>query len=84
LTVDAYVEPSFTAGAFDFWAQTVSGVVGNLAAGTYDVGLCTLSQSANALNGFDATSIMVAQTQSGVANLASKALRPPNRALRQR
>jgi hypothetical protein len=46
----------------------VSGVVGNLTAGQYNIGLCAEFQSANTLNGLGQVSILMAQTASGVSS----------------
>lgn len=54
---------------FTFYdAQSVSGVVGNLGAGHYYVGLCAKAQSPNLINGPVTASIILAQTTSGVTS----------------
>lgn len=68
----ARVEPQFTAAANAFFAQTVSGVVGNLAAGSYDVGLCTSQETSNVLQGLASTSVLVAETTSGVSAFSQR------------
>ena len=60
--------PQFTTGAFDTFAETVSGVVGNLAPGSYDVGLCTSFETSNVLNSNFWGTVIVSQTQSGVSS----------------
>jgi hypothetical protein len=70
-----YVEPEFVAGADDFFAQSVSGDVGNLSAGTYYVGLCAENQS-DVYNGIASVTITVAQTPSGVAYDSPRASAP--------
>lgn len=62
----ARVQPAFAAAAGTFFAQTVSGVVGNLAAGDYHVGLCAEDQL-NLQNGGASVTIILAQTASGVS-----------------
>jgi hypothetical protein len=64
------VSPEFVAPAFSFFAQTVTGVVGNLAAGNYFVGVCTRSESSNVLHGDNSGSIVFAETRGGVSFLA--------------
>lgn len=65
LTPFAQVAPEFNATANSFFAQTVSGVVGNLAHGKYLVGLCARDQG-NVINGAASVTIVLAQTASGV------------------
>ena len=64
------VFPEFVAAAFSFFAQTVTGVVGNLSAGNYFVGVCTAFESSNVLHGSSSGSIVLGQTRSGVSFLA--------------
>lgn len=59
----AEVEPAFAATGY--FAQTVSGVVGNLAAGAYYVGVCAEDQT-GVVNGSASVTIEVAQTSEGV------------------
>jgi hypothetical protein len=59
------VEPDFVAPEDSFFAQTVSGDVGNLPSGSYLVGLCAEAQS-DMENGFATVTITLAQTASGV------------------
>jgi hypothetical protein len=59
------VEPEFTAPEDSYFAQTVSGDVGNLTAGNYDVGLCAEDQT-DVNNGQSFVTITLAQTTSGV------------------
>lgn len=66
------VEPEFAAAVFSYFAQTVSGVVGNLPGGTYTVGLCAESQH-GVLNGEASVTVEMAQTASGVSYDAVKA-----------
>jgi hypothetical protein len=68
----ARVQPAFAAAAGSFFAQTVSGVVGNLAAGNYRVGLCAEDQT-DVENGFASVTITLAQTASGVSFATTKA-----------
>jgi hypothetical protein len=65
LTNVSEVEPQFAAAANSFFAQTVSGDVGNLTAGNYDVGLCAEDQT-DVLNGQATVTVTMAQTTSGV------------------
>jgi hypothetical protein len=60
------VEPNFTAPAGSYFAQTVSGAVGNLAAGTYRVGVCTWFESGNAGHGHGTATVEVVQAQAAV------------------
>jgi hypothetical protein len=64
------VFPEFEASAFSYFAQTVSGVVGNLPAGNYFVGVCTASESSNVSHGANSGSIVFAETKSGVTFLS--------------
>jgi hypothetical protein len=59
------VEPEFLAAEDSFFAQTVSGDVGDLTAGKYHVGLCAEDQT-DVDNGEAAVTITMAQTTSGV------------------
>ena len=68
LTNVSFVEPNFQAPANSFIAQTVSGVVGNLAAGDYLIGMCQKAASANLVNGSGAGTIIMAETASGVSS----------------
>ncbi len=61
----SYIEPQFAAATDSYFAQTVSGVVGDLAAGTYSIGLCAEDQS-DVYNGLANVTITMAQTASGV------------------
>jgi hypothetical protein len=63
----SYLEPEFTAAADSYFAQTVSGDIGNLTAGNYDVGLCAELQT-DVLNGEANVTITMAQTTSGVTD----------------
>jgi hypothetical protein len=63
-----FIEPDFAAPAGSFFAQTVSGVIGNLTPGQYNVGLCANSESANTRNGFGNVSILMAETAAGVSS----------------
>jgi len=67
LTPVGFVFPEFTTPADSFFAQTVSGVVGNLTPGQYDVGLCASEQSANTANGHGNVTILMAETAAGVS-----------------
>jgi hypothetical protein len=66
------VEPQFAAGADSFFAQTVSGDVGNLTPGNYDVGLCAEDQT-DVLNGVASVTITMAQTATGVTYAGPRA-----------
>jgi hypothetical protein len=66
------VVPEFQAPVGNFFAQTVSGAVGNLAPGQYLVGLCAREQF-DVANGAAAVTILMAQTSSGVTHLAAPA-----------
>lgn len=55
------VQPDFTGDAGAYYAQTISGAIGNLRAGTYKVGICTDSESANVLHGFGYGTVLVVQ-----------------------
>jgi hypothetical protein len=70
-----FVEPEFVADEDSFFAQSVSGDVGNLAAGTYYVGLCAEEQS-DVDNGLASVTITLAQTTSGVNYDSPKAMAP--------
>lgn len=69
LTLTTYVDPNFTAPTDSFFAQTVTGVVGDGLKGTYDVGLCVKSQGSNAENGDKAMTVLIAETNKGVTQL---------------
>ena len=71
----SHVEPQFAAATDYFFAQSVSGDVGNLSAGSYYVGLCAEDQS-DVYNGLASVTITVAQTASGVAYDSPRALAP--------
>jgi hypothetical protein len=60
------VEPEFTASADSYFAQTVSGDVGDLASGDYFVGLCNDDQTSNMANGLATVTVTIAQTADGV------------------
>ena len=68
LTPVGLVLPEFATPPGSFFAQTVSGVVGNLAPGQYNVGLCAEGQSTNTANGHGQVSILMAETASGVSS----------------
>jgi hypothetical protein len=68
LTNVGFVFPEFTTPTGSFFAQTVSGAVGNLTPGQYNVGLCAQEQSANTANGHGNVSILMAETASGVSS----------------
>jgi hypothetical protein len=61
------LEPEFAAAQDSYFAQTVSGDIGNLTAGNYDVGLCAELQT-DVLNGEANVTITMAQTTSGVTD----------------
>jgi hypothetical protein len=65
-----YVGPQFTLPANSYVAQTVSATVGNLSAGTYNLGLCTMQESSNVEHGDGHGTIILAQTQSGSSSPA--------------
>jgi hypothetical protein len=66
--------PLFAAAQGYFFDETVSGVVGNLPAGDYYVGLCAEEQE-NVVNGLASVTITTAQTSSGVSSDGIKAAR---------
>jgi hypothetical protein len=66
------VVPEFTSPADSFFAQTVSGDVGNLSPGQYEVGLCVESETSNTANGAGSVTITLAQTSSGVTYLGPR------------
>jgi hypothetical protein len=68
LTNVSFVEPNFQAPKDSFFAQTVSGIVGNLAPGDYLIGMCQENASANLENGNGAGTIIMAETASGVSS----------------
>jgi len=55
------VQPDFTGDASAYYAQTISGAVGNLSPGTVKVGICTDSESANVIHGFGYGTVLVVQ-----------------------
>jgi hypothetical protein len=59
MVTDEYDEPAFVTVEDSYFAQSVSGAVGNLAAGTYYVGLCAEDQS-DVANGVATVTITVA------------------------
>ena len=63
LSLAARVTPSFAASANSYFAQTVSGVVGNLPPGSYDVGICTGFESPTLLHGDFWGTVIVGQTR---------------------
>jgi Collagen triple helix repeat (20 copies) len=63
--------PEFLSSGGSYYPTTVSGVVGNLPAGTYSVGLCAADQS-GFTNGLAVVTIMLAQTSSGVTSSGAK------------
>ena len=67
ITSVSEVDPEFAAPAFSFFAQTVSGIVGNLPGGTYTIGLCEHQFTGNIADGDSALSLVMAQTASGVS-----------------
>lgn len=67
--VNHNLEPAFQAPANSYFTQTVSGVVGNLAAGDYIIGMCQENDTANLLIGFGAGTIIMAETASGVSSV---------------
>jgi len=64
----SHVFPDFVAPTSSYFAQATTGVVGGLQ-GTYDVGLCVKSETSNAHNGNKGVSVLVAETNKGVATL---------------
>jgi hypothetical protein len=66
--------PLFAAAQDYFFDETVSGVVGNLPAGDYYIGLCAEDQE-NVVNGLASVTITMAQTSSGVSYEGVKAAR---------
>ncbi|HTU28052.1 MAG TPA: hypothetical protein VMF07_01635 [Solirubrobacteraceae bacterium] len=67
------VVPEFVAAEDSYFAQTVSGVVGGLAKGTYYIGLCAVDQT-DVNNGAASVTILLAQTTSGVSDDAHAAV----------
>jgi collagen triple helix repeat protein len=61
----SYVIPQFAAAAQSYFAQSVSGDVGDLSPGDYYVGLCASDQN-DVLNGAATVTITMAETASGV------------------
>ena len=57
-----HIYPEFTAPSDSYFAQTVTGFVAHIGAGTYDVGLCVMEESANAENGRYTSSILTVRT----------------------
>jgi hypothetical protein len=57
-----HVSPDFVAPTSSYFAQAVNGFVKGLPVGSYDVGVCVKSESANAYNGRYAHSVLVVQT----------------------
>jgi Collagen triple helix repeat (20 copies) len=78
-----YVVPQFAAAAGSFFAQSVSGDVGDLSEGDYYVGLCAEDQN-DVLNGLGSVTITMAETASGVTYDGVKAAprRPGRQQLR--
>jgi hypothetical protein len=73
ITLVNYLEPTFTAPAYDYSALPVTGDVGNLS-GTYVVGLCASDQT-NLSNGLAVVTITLAQTSSGLRTLSAATTR---------
>jgi hypothetical protein len=63
----ALVAPEFQAPTDSFFAQTVSGVVGNLSAGDYYVGLCSQDETTNVLHGATSATVLIGETAGGVS-----------------
>jgi hypothetical protein len=53
----------------------VSGVVGNLAAGDYQVGLCAMNETANVAHGSGGATVILAETQSGATTVSRRGSR---------
>jgi hypothetical protein len=66
ITDVTYVIPQFTAAAESFFAQSVSGDVGDLTPGDYYVGLCAEDQT-DVDNGAASVTITMAETSDGVS-----------------
>jgi hypothetical protein len=67
----ALVAPEFQAPTDSFFAQTVSGVVGNLPTGGYLVGLCSQDETSNVLHGAASGTVIMAETASGVSTAST-------------
>jgi Collagen triple helix repeat (20 copies) len=80
LTMVSYVTPQFQAATGSFFAQSVSGIVGNLASGSYYVGLCAVAESANVLHGAGTGTVILAETQFGVLAASTTTPATTNRA----
>ena len=62
------VEPNFISQANSYFAQSVSGAIGNLTVGTYRVGVCTWYESNNARHGHGTATVEVVQAQAVVSS----------------
>jgi len=67
VNIAAEIFPEFKEEKFNYYSQPVSGVVGNLAAGNYLVGICTLKETANTRHGAATGTVLVAETRAGVS-----------------
>ena len=65
------VAPEFEAPAMSFFAQTVEGMVTDLAPGDYLVGACTADESANVAHGDSAGTIELTETTEGGSRFES-------------
>ena len=63
-----HVFPSFTASAGSYFAQGVSGTIGDLK-GKYDVGMCLFDETTNAGNGHYSVTMVATETTQGVMRL---------------
>jgi hypothetical protein len=62
LTAVSSVEPDFTAPANSYFAESVSGVIKGLAAGSYDIGLCNANGTSNIVYGLSSETAILAET----------------------
>ena len=69
------VTPEFEAAPMSFFAETVEGIVTDLAPGDYLVGACTAEESGNVAHGDSAGTILLSETTEGGTKFESAALR---------
>jgi hypothetical protein len=56
------VHPKFQTAAFNWWAQSVTGVVAGLPSGDYRLGLCSEAESSNTLHAQGRGTVILAET----------------------
>ena len=61
LTAVSSVDPDFTAPANSYFAESVSGVIKGLPAGSYDIGLCNAFGTSNVLYGLSSETAILAE-----------------------